>query len=84
MRGKGSFGMVWEKSVRITPAYAGKSFPHRFKLGNDQDHPRVCGEKSGGVALKCHTDYSHGQARGFLLPSLACNRTSFTDFGIQV
>jgi len=25
-----------------------------------------------------------GKPVGFLLPSLACNRTSFTDFGIQV
>ena len=26
----------------------------------------------------------HGKPWGFLLPSLACNRTSFSDFGIQV
>ena len=25
-----------------------------------------------------------GKPVGFLLPSLACNRTSFSDFGIQV
>jgi len=25
-----------------------------------------------------------GKPMGFLLPSLACNRTSFSDFGIQV
>ena len=41
----------------------------------------------GGIYHKTQieltSDYSHGQAHvGFLLPSLAYNRASFSDFGI--
>ena len=30
---------------RITPAYAGKSFPKSLLIKLMWDHPRVCGEK---------------------------------------
>ena len=30
---------------RITPAYAGKSQAGSFSAGDNQDHPRLCGEK---------------------------------------
>ena len=31
----------------ITPAYAGKRRNENFSINGDQDHPRLCGEKSG-------------------------------------
>ena len=31
--------------VRITPAYAGKSYFHEHSPHKNQDHPRLCGEK---------------------------------------
>ena len=32
------------KTVRITPAYAGKTFPIAMVLPFSRDHPRVCGK----------------------------------------
>ena len=49
MRGKGLVVRAALPARRITPAYAGKS---RAVIGGGhalQDHPRVCGEKSGRV-----------------------------------
>ena len=45
MRGKVDrcFGLVY--NVRITPAYAGKSFRILRQAGEVEDHPRLCGEK---------------------------------------
>ena len=46
MRGKG-FGFVCRHcEIRITPAYAGKSFFRALESQRSWDHPRVCGEKS--------------------------------------
>ena len=45
MRGKATpttSGGSWH---RITPAYAGKSFPAGCPRSRSRDHPRVCGEK---------------------------------------
>ena len=36
--------------VRITPAYAGKTFSRHFKEGYYQDHPRVCGKDPATAA----------------------------------
>ena len=46
MRGKAANVPVTCPTLRITPAYAGKSF--RTNANNDgfEDHPRLCGEKA--------------------------------------
>ena len=46
MRGKVWHNQVRSRSVRITPAYAGKSKRSKRKHRNTTDHPRVCGEKT--------------------------------------
>ena len=46
MRGKDLFNIEIIKSVRITPAYAGKSRTLYAEAKNYEDHPRLCGEKS--------------------------------------
>ena len=46
MRGKGQLTIITAFSFRITPAYAGKSYPVILWPLHQQDHPRVCGEKS--------------------------------------
>ena len=45
MRGKVVPSTPKRKTIRITPAYAGKSFLHEFYNFFDKDHPRLCGEK---------------------------------------
>ena len=45
MRGKGRLHLVRRKLFRITPAYAGKSFPTVPFVVFLGDHPRLCGEK---------------------------------------
>ena len=49
MRGKAAPSSVAVMPCRITPAYAGKRPAPRGGGLWDQDHPRVCGEKSGRV-----------------------------------
>ena len=49
MRGKVLFKTLGEGTFGITPAYAGKSEKQVPFLPPYQDHPRVCGEKSGRV-----------------------------------
>ena len=40
-------------TVRITPAYAGKSFHDACQIILSQDHPRLCGEKHhSGIFVK--------------------------------
>ena len=51
MRGKGVRHLCEMLFTGITPAYAGKSFLIYFFARYIQDHPRVCGEKSG-VAIR--------------------------------
>ena len=46
MRGKGNRGILRRLSLRITPAYAGKSDIETTNTDTDGDHPRVCGEKA--------------------------------------
>ena len=53
MRGKAGKLQPFDPSLRITPAYAGKSGLRSKIVRNDGDHPRLCGEKtfaSGVVA----------------------------------
>ena len=45
MRGKELFPVVSVRRDRITPAYAGKSTDLIFTVRQNQDHPRLCGEK---------------------------------------
>ena len=45
MRGKVSNLEQKTATIRITPAYAGKSADVRCNVSAYQDHPRVCGEK---------------------------------------
>ena len=45
MRGKARYISSFAKRIRITPAYAGKSCTGANGQGQQQDHPRLCGEK---------------------------------------
>ncbi len=45
MRGKGIVPEIQRTGCGITPAYAGKRCPRDRGAGQNQDHPRVCGEK---------------------------------------
>ena len=45
MRGKVDTIMLDESSMRITPAYAGKSQAGSLSHKRIEDHPRLCGEK---------------------------------------
>ena len=45
MRGKVDKGSIFAKSLRITPAYAGKSPEYHTAFQAVRDHPRLCGEK---------------------------------------
>ena len=58
MRGKGIQPRNERVAMRITPAYAGKSFCIPSRLLPDRDHPRVCGEKfNSGSMLKQMGDH---------------------------
>ena len=46
MRGKAGLQLVYAQSLRITPAYAGKSGFKAVGGRFDEDHPRICGEKA--------------------------------------
>ena len=46
MRGKGPSARTARKTIRITPAYAGKSTAAFSSFSLSRDHPRVCGEKT--------------------------------------
>ena len=50
MRGKGRTRDPGTPPTGITPAYAGKSQPRTAPAHRLQDHPRVCGEKTGHSA----------------------------------
>ena len=51
MRGKGTAADFSLAPTRITPAYAGKSL-RQYAIGSmEKDHPRLCGEKSSGIAV---------------------------------
>ena len=45
MRGKGQMKTLSDFSIRITPAYAGKSSVADKTFTPQRDHPRLCGEK---------------------------------------
>ena len=71
MRGKASGGLPASKSLRITPAYAGKSGGEGPIDSFSEDHPCVCGEKN---KLPVGTRYVRGsplRMRGKGSPALA-------------
>ena len=45
MRGKEVINKTILRTIRITPAHAGKSRAHGRRAPRRQDHPRACGEK---------------------------------------
>ena len=49
MRGKDSRSHFGDVYGGITPAYAGKRKPLPLRTSRRRDHPRVCGEKNGGI-----------------------------------
>ena len=51
MRGKVGKSAVEAWTVRITPAYAGKSLTIQKLSTLRRDHPRVCGEKAVAIIL---------------------------------
>ena len=46
MRGKVCSLPACLYASRITPAYAGKRCSYAYKATQNEDHPRLCGEKS--------------------------------------
>ena len=64
MRGKAAAGGVFYSCRRITPAYAGKSFPSGLFYAHNRDHPRVCGEKCSSCWVRCLTSGSPPRMRG--------------------
>ena len=64
MRGKAVIEFESSEFNRITPAYAGKRIARgRFNL-LDQDHPRLCGEKSTSVEVSANVLGSPPPMRG--------------------
>ena len=51
MRGKALCGQLHQPCARITPAYAGKSWPDCTALYQCRDHPRICREKRDTMAF---------------------------------
>ena len=49
MRGKASLLLFILDKFRITPAYAGKRQCCNHNIISCEDHPRLCGEKAGGL-----------------------------------
>ena len=75
MRGKGIGTSNVSVGNRITPAYAGKSFPVNLVSRQLQDHPRVCGEKTVFRTNGPTTEGSPPRMRGkvaLLLPRAGC------------
>ena len=64
MRGKASFFGISQPGVRITPAYAGKSYTGKTPNVTFKDHPRVCGEKSTASSKRLRGMGSPPRMRG--------------------
>ena len=64
MRGKAHKSSGTAFSIRITPAYAGKSDPKVLGVRNAKDPPRLCGEKSSKHALMLKAQGSPPPMRG--------------------
>ena len=70
MRGKATIRPTGFKLMRITPAYAGKSFCFRFTLLYFTDHPRLCGEKANRWSCTARSLGSPPPMRGKGLPEV--------------
>ena len=64
MRGKGFPYIITSTGSRITPAYAGKSLLHRNNQDQNEDHPRLCGEKATMRRFSCTLSGSPPPMRG--------------------
>ena len=64
MRGKEAHELAQYATEGITPAYAGKSAAARICSPPAADHPRVCGEKWGGVLKAAARKGSPPRMRG--------------------
>ena len=64
MRGKASPKRNKAMKHGITPAYAGKRLLETLEKIRNQDHPRVCGEKSCVLLLRCRRPGSPPRMRG--------------------
>ena len=64
MRGKASTHPQRLTTIRITPAYAGKSKVEKMNYTFYRDHPRVCGEKRKGKVEKMTLKGSPPRMRG--------------------
>ena len=64
MRGKVQYLIILDTLIRITPAYAGKSDLLQASEHCQQDHPRLCGEKSPASPHKPITPGSPPPMRG--------------------
>ena len=64
MRGKAEMRRPESDNRGITPAYAGKSFRLHFWRSYEQDHPRLCGEKTSCTVLIQHAGGSPPPMRG--------------------
>ena len=64
MRGKGLAVLVKGLLPRITPAYAGKRIKSMNRNSEQQDHPRVCGEKRTKQPTSWQTMGSPPRMRG--------------------
>ena len=67
MRGKVSLAQLLTCSVRITPAYAGKSIAFPSSPCFSGDHPRLCGEKDHNNRSRCGNTGSPPPMRGKVL-----------------
>ena len=64
MRGKDKFHTTIQRTVRITPACAGKSAYRRACDSLGWDHPRACGEKCAGALKNSLSTGSPPRMRG--------------------
>ena len=67
MRGKAKSRKNSSTSIRITPAYAGKSLARLSQRSNVWDHPRLCGEKISSRNPRCNGSGSPPPMRGKVL-----------------
>ena len=72
MRGKVSNSHFLFLRDRITPAYAGKSKHQGKKSSDDEDHPRLCGEKGTLKKKPCKSIGSPPPMRGKAAPRQPC------------
>ena len=64
MRGKVVENIDKKANVRITPAYAGKSFDNEDLSMRSWDHPRLCGEKGNNYRFRFLGEGSPPPMRG--------------------